>query len=208
MKKLIFCSTMVMLVLMLSASVWGASKNENFSVTLGPNNSVIEGGGSGWGNGEWIYYGETDWWNQWFYDDPPDPTRYKVIDYNIILVPGGGPGSFVDVAINWSNLQYLATGPDGQPPMPNQEEFIDRGVLFSGELDVDLPLIGRYIIPDYNPEWVSIDIRYYNQDQVNGPALSVYSNYFVHECVPEPATLVLLATGVLGLAVFAWRRRR
>jgi hypothetical protein len=57
-------------------------------------------------------------------------------------------------------------------------------------------------ISDYNPEWVSIDVLT-SGGLPNIEAVSVFGS-ITHECVPEPATLSLLALG--GLALI--RRRR
>jgi hypothetical protein len=201
--------TAVVLILVLATSAWAEPKTDSFWIELTADNMVAGGGGSGWhetaGSGQWIYYDDTGWWNQWFYDDPPDPTRHKVISYDIILQPMQD-GSMVSVALNWSNMLFPQTGPIGPPPYPDQEECIERQVIFSGEISDVQPVTGGFVIPDYNPEWVSIDIQYYNQG-MNEPMLYA-SGTITHECVPEPSTVVLLGIGAIGLLVYGWRRRR
>ena len=206
MKKFLLGGTTLVLVFALATSAWAEPTTDYFWADLGPNNSVA-GGGSGWnangnpsgGEGEWIYYPEapgSPWWNQWFYDDPPDPNRWKEISYYITLVPRGPEPAFVEVALNWSTVDFPASGPDGAPPMPDQENFIEREVIFPGSNIVGhTPIVGNFSIPDFNPEWVSIDVRY---DLTGEMPVSVFG-VIVHECVPEPSTFV----GLIGLIMMA-----
>jgi hypothetical protein len=190
--------------------VWADPKVENFTITLDYDNQFLGGGGSGWNSGDFIYYPNTYWWNQWFYDDPPDPDRWKKITYDIdIDVPDTPPPLDLDVfvVINWSTMDFLETGPDGSPPIPpltpaEESLYIVRqgvGSHYFGATSGHRDLIGEITIPDYNPEWVSIDVR------VGGSfGQATVSGTITHECIPEPATLGLLGLGALALM----RRRR
>ena len=44
-------------------------------------------------------------------------------------------------------------------------------------------------------------------DVSNGPADATFDNFRV-ESVPEPGSLTLLATGVIGMFGYGWRRKR
>ena len=173
-------------------------------IVLSPDNQYLDGNGSGWGEGEWIYYDQTGWWNQWFYDDPPDPRRWKEISYEIRITPWSwsGPPERVEMAINWSTLEFPSTGPDGRPPMPDQELVIQREVIFSGPVDRMIYFDGSLQIREYNPEWVSIDVR---TEPISGVNDIVVVAYIMHECVPEPTAVGLLA--IAGLALVRRRRR-
>ena len=48
----------------------------------------------------------------------------------------------------------------------------------------------------------------YGVDTVNDVAWTVVDHSSQFAVIPEPGTLVILATGLLGLLVYAWRRRR
>ena len=200
MKKLILV-ILCMLVGFLTVPAAAEPIHDTFWATIDPGGGVV-GGGSGFNDGEWYFYENTNWWNEWFYSAPYDPTRWKEIDVYVTLMPTG-PGSWADVAVNWSSKLY----PDGtgQPPLPylfegNPEleaECIVRELVFEGEVlgPIIIELGYPIIIPDYNPEWVSIDIR--------GANIMVYG-LIIHECIPEPGTICLLSLGALALL----RKRR
>jgi hypothetical protein len=176
-------------VVAFAAPVLGAVKTDYFDGVIGADGAVVPGTGqnTGW-NGEWIYYNETNWWNEWFYDDPPDPTRWKHIEWNLCAVPQGA-NAYVEICINWSTVGFPATGPGGTPPMPVQEMFIERsGLIYSGPGCESV--IGSLDIMSFNPEWVSIDIRGVDMQVVG---------CITHECVPEPATMSLLVLAGLAL---------
>ncbi len=199
---------LLIVAVLLMASTAMATLDE-FSATFKGHNNLVEGSGSGWNGGEWIYYGQTDWWNQWFYDDPPSSDRWKHIEYDILIdIPLAGVVNrhiSIDVALNWSNMDFPESGPEGTPPMSYQEDFIEREIVFSQENihhGQEILVIGDHDIPDYNPEWVSIDVRVdawgYVQDQKVAIPVNVDGSIY-HECIPEPATMLMLAFGTLAM---------
>ena len=150
------------------------------------------GTGQKWFN----YLQDGGWWNEWFYDDPPmPPPWYKVIEYDLCVIEGPDPSAgSVEIAINWSTMLY----PENplEPPLPptyDNPDYVMREVIYAGEACEVLS--GTFIIPDYNPEWISIDVRGYDV-QIIG--------CIEHTCIPEPATLGLILVG--GLALI--RRKR
>lgn len=174
---------------------------DDFWVEVGED-GVIGGGGSGFNGGEWYYYPNTDWWNVWFYDHPFDPERWKEIDIVFTIAPLDPTlPSWAEVTYNWSTPLYPPN--PGQPPLPDglppelEEEWIVRAPsIIAEELIGEICVMDSIIIPDYNPEWISVDIRGYN---------FILDGCITHECIPEPATMSLLVLGGIGMLV---RRRR
>ena len=188
-------------------------------------NVLTAGGGSGYppsAPGEWYQYPAPlnsqydgwgianpvpSWWNEWFYDGNLRP-GYKVVDlaFDYSLVNPAERGG-ANIVINWSTPEWYPN-PDS-PPMLN--EFVGRvdvgqvwldpaGGLTNGHFQGSFNLSLLPGGPQFNPEWVSIDVSGYN--------VSITGGVFNHTCVPEPGTLALLITAGTGLLLFAWRRRR
>jgi hypothetical protein len=200
------------LVLLLAAQATaGIIHMDNFTAQVNPG-GVVTGGGSGWDGGRFVYYPASGWYNEWFYNDPPKPEpQWKWITYAIDAWPGtAGDTGQIEIAINYSTLGWPPTGPDGPPPggivpltLEQEQMFIVRDMIYAGPVDHILQLRsselepnGQIVLP-FNPEWVSIDIRLMQTSGMQTPI--TVSGSIQHQCVPEPATLVLVVFGALGL---------
>ncbi len=149
----------------------------DFFVAIDPTGTFVGGGGGGAYGAGWYFYEMEEWWNIWFYDHPLDPERYKVgtIEFDIHKMDPGLPGYF-EIAVNWST--DLWDPGDSIPPLPPVDEllYIGRQTLFASEM-YEGHYVFDYVIPDYNPEWVSVDVRGYNFDIPFG--------IITHECVGQ-----------------------
>ncbi len=125
----------------------------------------------------WFFYEEDEWWNVWFYDHPLDYDRIKDIriEYSVRPVEEYEE-MYAEVTPNWATDIWTLDGmPPGEPrpplpgdfdytttpPTPPEDIWIGRGDppnmhSFEG------PDEYRLRIPDYNPEWVSVDVRGFN----------------------------------------------
>ncbi len=180
MKRFAILSVLIML-LVCSVPAMAQEKTDNFYVTVGAA-VVLEGGGTGYNDGEWYVY-PSMWINQWFYDHPLDFTRGKIVHIEFDWTAyDPGCTSDITVALNWSTPEYsYIPGAGTVPPLPGVDEalyivrvpFVDECGVFPGVEHVEFD----YVIYDYNPEWVSIDIMGCNFIITNG--------VIVHECAVD-----------------------
>jgi hypothetical protein len=172
------------------------------------------------------------WWNQWFYDDPPSWQRYKEIVMMFSFVPLDCTQPFyLNATINWSTMGYPETGPNGRPPMPDEEEWIQRAGTESiygewnrdtQEWDMSYNYSGdpwgydSLILASDDGQTGSVT-WWYTIDDFNPEWVSVdvwgwnvaLRGTIEHEClpIPEPLTLSLLGMGVAGLTLTRMRKR-
>jgi len=201
----------VVAVLLMSGWGWAEPIDSYFGLIIDGSNTVSYMDGSGYNDGEFYYYPQTGWWNQWFFNSEEIENHWKKITYDIYVDNDTVSADILQVVINWSTP--LWTDPTA-PPLPEamaglqEDQYIDRStVIWDDIVDGYTTIDGEIQILDYNPIWVSIDVRVITEDG--------NSNFFVdgdiyHEClgVPEPATLTLFSAGVLGLFGIVRRRRR
>ena len=182
---------------------------------------MLDGGGSGydWGSGAmggvWELYdpgGQHAWYNQWFFDGNLRLDWHKDVWLDITVVDAAGlpwdpaePLPF-DMVINWSTDGWDTSEwdpADRRPPNPLEEDVIGRSETLDFGFDGIDTWSTFYQILDYNPEWVSIDIWPWD------PMVDfLVQGDIEHNCIPEPATLVIWsALGLLGIMA-GWRRRR
>ena len=150
------------------------------NVVIDPNGAFAGGSGTdAYGDGWYTY--PSGWYNIWFYDHPFDTARYKRIHIEFDLIPLQPPlPSVIEIAVNWStNAWSLVGNPPGprRPPLPGEDEalYIGRTTLHVGT-DPSGHYVFDYTIPDYNPEWVSFDVRGRN---------FIFEGRITHECLPK-----------------------
>lgn len=176
----------------------------------------------------WFEYpqpgGDPSWWNQWWYNDPLLIPGGKWVDIAFHWEPiNWDEETYLEVTINWTTPQWnydFGTGPDmgtATPPIPGMgydpEMYIERLSDYQAmypEQDYTWIIEGApgeegdfykfvWLPIDYNPEWVSIDIR--------GENISILGGVIQHQCtpVPIPGGILLLGSGLAGLVCM--RRR-
>jgi len=142
-----------------------------FYVVVNQAGEVIDGAGENAFGSGWYYYPQYGWWNIWFYDHPFDPARYKEAFIELDVFPFEAGPSFIELAINWSTDLWSIEQPpiDSSPPLPGVDEdrYIGRQTLYVME-NPQGHFVFPWVWPDYNPEWVSIDVRGFNFVIPNG----------------------------------------
>ncbi len=137
---------------------------DGFNIVIDPFGQFVSGGSAtAWGLG-WYFYPDTEWWNIWFYDHPFDSMRTKEMNLIVdVMKMDPSQPSYVEIALNWSTPWYDTIPNDSTPPLPGvpEDSAIGRIILFGGP-DLEGHFEEFFVLPDFNPEWVSVDVRGYN----------------------------------------------
>jgi len=220
MKKLVLLSLFLLVAFLAAPSAVAAVKTGHFQVelydpeTITSNSSLNDGY-----EHMWYEYPQPaqsppppPFWNEWWYDDPYlDPGgKWVQVTFNYQLLNSMAPGD-VHVTINWTNglwegVEQGRLKPPIYAGVANPEAYIER--LSDPEYGVNQDPWNFHLDPgslggsydstwfklpiDYNPEWVSVDVQ-------GGVNVGISNGILLHECVPEPATLILLCLGGLPL---------
>lgn len=139
-----------------------------YRIVFDSSGNYVRGDGHGYGNGTWYHYPQTGWWRQWYYNEPFSTTRQGYLEYQVYIKPAQpGLPSSAEIRFNWSTPQWSGLR-TSRPPLPGdapsagaEAKYMQSKSLFS----IDNAYIGTvepiatWTISEYNPEWVSIDIR-------------------------------------------------
>lgn len=174
-------------------------RHDSFSVGVAPappeeEGPVLWGSGSGYNDGAWYQY-PSGWWNQWFYDHPLDLDRKKTILFTAVMWPmDPQQPAYAEIIYNWTTPNWTNPGPpmpedfqrpEGEPLyIGRSSELVDPHYAYIGPIDPTQQTFIQDIfeIPDYNPEWISIDIRGNNFELY---ANSPNTGELIHVCDPK-----------------------
>ncbi len=150
-----------------------------YRIVLDQNGDYVTGQGDGYGGGTWYYYPASGWWRQWFYNEPYDPDREGYLYYRVFITANDYSRSVsFDVRFNWATPEWSKLGYN-RPPLPGDAPTeSDESKYMDGEelQALDSVFLGNPSSPgsvepqksctiyQYNPDWVSIDIRGRNVD--------------------------------------------
>jgi hypothetical protein len=139
-----------------------------YRIAFDGSGNYLYGDGHGYGGGTWYFYPQTEWWRQWYYNEPYSTYRQGYLEYQVYIkaVDSRLPSS-AEIRFNWSTAQWSGLR-ESHPPLPGdvpttatESAYMQSKHLFL----VDNAFIGTiepiasYTIREYNPEWVSIDVR-------------------------------------------------
>ncbi len=159
-----------------------AAQINGAGVVTGPSNP------DAYNNGQWYYYPNTEWYNIWFYNDPFVQKNWKLVKISLVVQPLNASNS-IDILINASTPAWSALA-NTRPPLPadcpdlaTENLYIARNwPVYSGvNLPVQLSKAHHIVkvikILDYNPEWISVDIR--------GSNVQLLRGRIWHKCMPD-----------------------
>jgi uncharacterized repeat protein (TIGR01451 family) len=150
----------------------------NFGVAMGFDNILLQWWATDYFGEGFYYYPNTNWWNVWFYDHPFDYDRYKEIHVEFEFLPYDPGISYAYVIVNWATDSWVPGEPPPVPPLTPGEEDLYVGRSPIGDEIIEPGFYSfDYTIPDYNPEWVSVDIM--------GSGFEIPFGTIIHECLPD-----------------------
>jgi len=155
-----------------------AFPNAYYRLVLDWQGNYVTGEGDGYGGG-WQYYPDTGWYRMWFYNDPYDPDREGYLYYRVFITAYDYSMTVsFDVRFNWTTPAWSQLG-RSHPPLPSDCPTGSDEIKYMENADLqalDSVFLGSpsspgsvepqksWTIRDYNPEWVSIDIKGRNFD--------------------------------------------
>ncbi len=148
-------------------------RNDHFMLAMNEQGIPEMMNGTGYNNGTWYEYPNYNWWNVWFYDHPVATDRRKVITGIMMVLPRiPDLPSYVEIVYNWSTPAWPGWPEIVRPPLPQdvidplyETSVIQRSdpiFIWQGNIFEPIAVTVPYEILQYNPEWLSIDIRGYN----------------------------------------------
>ena len=172
-----------------------------FRISLGSDGRFLTGDGHGYDNGTWYHYPQTGWYRQWFYNQPYDVDREGHLKYEVYIkaVDPAKP-TYVQINFNWTTAAWSQLGLK-RPPLPEDAATADLETRYMSSRQlylIDNSYIGTiepvysHIIKEYNPEWISIDVRGKNAYLYRGA---------MHECLPKKGACCDPLTGQCTLAL-------
>lgn len=134
-----------------------------------PGSASWPGTGTGYDNGHWYYYPNSNWLNVWFDNRPFENSTPKLLKVKMTIEPlvPGTPYSATVVA-GYSTDLWMPLGLD-RPPLP--DDVIDPGLetdyihreegqpAFEGVGIEPLEIQTEIMISQYNPEWTCVSVR-------------------------------------------------
>lgn len=201
--KLFLCAPVVLLIAALPCAL--AQQNDFelpelypgawFRLSLDTDGSYITGDGHGYNGGTWYHYPQTGWYRQWYYNQPYTTDREGYLKYEVyIKAVDPDKLTYAEVNFNWTTPEWSQLGLN-RPPLPGDVATPDKEARYMASRRLYLvdgwyigtvePILS-HIIEEYNPEWVSIDVRGQNAYLFRGA---------MHECRPKQGACCNRATG-------------
>ncbi len=174
-----FIACMLGTIVLFGSTAWAQNDIEDpnhfegiwYRIALDEQGVYMLGDGHGYAGGTWYNYPQVDdqgWWRQWFYNGPYDANRKGHLDY-AVYIKAVNPNlrTRVEVRFNWSTPEWSKLG-KRRPPLPCDvaSEGLESKYMQSKTLQcIENWFIGtvepikQHTIQDYNPEWISVDVR-------------------------------------------------
>lgn len=206
-RKLFLCTPLVLLTIALPGVLAQEEDHENpdlypgawFRIILGDDGNLVEGEGHGYNDGTWYHYPQTEWYRQWYYNQPYTADREGYLKYEVyIKAVDRTKLTYVEVNFNWTTPEWSQLGLN-RPPLPGDVATADKEARYMSSRRVYLvdgwyigtiEPIYSHIIKEYNPEWISIDVRGRNAYLFRGA---------MHECRDKQGTCCNRYTGECSL---------
>ncbi|MGE5294734.1 MAG: GEVED domain-containing protein [Solirubrobacterales bacterium] len=202
-RRLFWCTALALAIAAAPVALAQNNDHENpdlypgswYKLVLGTDGVMTSGEGDGYNDGTWYYYPQTGWYRQWFYNDPYSADREGYLHYEVyIKAVDNTKLTYAEINFNWTTPEWSQLGLN-RPPLPGDVAGLEKETKYMASARVYLvdgwyigtvEPIYNHIIEEYNPEWISIDIRGRNAYMFRGA---------VHECRSKKGACINRETG-------------